>query len=259
MNTTNSAAKRKKWLYPLVYCLFVVISFLPLYTEKSYSPENTQDVILNLLMSSTQPFKRWGIVFHVLTLAIIVLIAAKPKRANQVFAAYFGINFIIIAFVQSIGITEKYGRVIHTGGMITFLILGFIWVRAAIRGDLETSFDHIKWPLLCLFPFALLAFWAPYSIQGSSIVPDFNPLLLITSPDYGLTFCFTTPVFLFLLSLFYPRIPIFAYRVTAFNGLLYALFNLTHWFHPETRWMGFLHIPLLVTSLFALIQSTGKR
>jgi len=55
--------------------------------------------------------------------------------------------------------------------------------------------------------------------------------------------------------MFYPKINLFAYRITAFNGLLYALFNLTHWFNPASRWMGVLHIPLLVLSIFALIQS----
>ena len=31
--------------------------------------------------------------------------------------------------------------------------------------------------------------------------------------------------------------------------------NIAHWFNPDTRWMGFLHIPLLVLSIAALIQT----
>jgi len=83
----------------------------------------------------------------------------------------------------------------------------------------------------------------------------FVPLLLLTSPDYGLTFCFTTPVFLYLLILFYSKVNLFAYRIKSFNGLLYALFNLTNWLNPSSRWMGVLHIPLLMLSTYALIQS----
>ncbi|HVP20926.1 MAG TPA: hypothetical protein VMS73_03595 [Anaerolineaceae bacterium] len=37
-----------------------------------------------------------------------------------------------------------------------------------------------------------------------------------------------TPLFFFLLILVYPKVDSFAFRVTAFNGLLYGLFNLTH-------------------------------
>jgi len=98
-----------------------------------------------------------------------------------------------------------------------------------------------------------LAFWAPYVTSGSGVEPDFNPILLLISPDYGLAFCFTTPIFLFLLILFYPHVNMLAYRITAFNGLLYGVFNLTHWFKPELRWMGFLHLPLLIISIYALI------
>jgi hypothetical protein len=56
-----------------------------------------------------------------------------------------------------------------------------------------------------------------------------------------------------MLILFYPQVNMLAYRITAFNGLVYGLFNLTHWFTPELRWMGFLHLPLLIISTYALI------
>jgi hypothetical protein len=83
-------------------------------------------------------------------------------------------------------------------------------------------------------------------------------VLLLTSPDYGLAYCFVTPVFLFLLILFYPQVDPFAFRVTAFNGLIYGLLNLTHWFNPDRLWMGVLHIPLLVLPLVALLLSAQK-
>ncbi len=77
-------------------------------------------------------------------------------------------------------------------------------------------------------------------------------MLLLTSPDYGLAYCFLTPVFLFLLILAWPQVDQFAFRVAAFNGLLYGLFNLGNWSHPDTLWMGVMHIPLLALSLIAL-------
>jgi len=90
-------------------------------------------------------------------------------------------------------------------------------------------------------------------MNNGVIQPNFDPVLLLTSPDYGLTFCFTTPVFLLGLILIYPNVNQFAFRITAFSGLLYGLFNLTHWFNPDTQWMGFLHLPLLIISIYALI------
>ena len=96
-------------------------------------------------------------------------------------------------------------------------------------------------------------------MEGNRVVPNFQPVLLLTSPDYGLAYCFVTPVFLFLLILSYPRVDALALRVTALNGLLYGLLNLTHWFNPDMVWMGVMHIPLLVIPLVALFMPVLER
>jgi len=242
--------KEHKWLYPVVYLLFVIITFLPLYAEIPYEPQNTQDVILSLLMVSIAPYKHLGLVFHVATLLIVALIAVFEERMGGILAAYIGIDYLVIAFAQAMGTTEKYGFVVHTGAFVASLVLGITWLVVAVRGTLKPSFRNIPPLRYLLLPLALLVFWSPLNDE---VQPYFDPVLLITSPDYGLTFCFTTPVFLFLLVLFYPKVDDFAYRITAFNGLLYGLFNLTHFFNPQLRWLGTLHLPLLVISLCALM------
>jgi hypothetical protein len=259
MNKIPKNLMERKWFYFFIYILFLTISLLPLYTEKAYAYENTQDVIINLLMVVLTPYKSWGIFFHFFTLLIVVLITFKPKTSGRLFSVYIGLNFLVIGLVQSLGRTEKYGFVMHTSVLVMSVILAIIWIWVAIRGEIETSFENMHWYHYFLLPLALLSFWSPYQVVGNSVRPDFNPLLLLTSPDYGLTFCLTVPVFLYFLILFYPKINLFAFRITAFNGLLYALFNLTHWFNPATRWMGVLHIPLLVFSIFALIQSHSPK
>ena len=250
MNTDQTPRKGRKWLYPVVYVLFFLINAVPLYAEKPFAPQDTQDVIINLLMICTDPYKALGPIFHVGTAIIVVLIIAFQEKMGRVLAAYMGLNYLVIAFVQTMGTTEKYGFVIHSGALITCLILGITWIVVAFKTELGTSFRDVPLSRYLLLPLALLAFWAPYDAQ---VRPYFNPLLLLTSPDYGLTFCLTTPVFLFLLVLFYPKVNIFAYRITAFNGLLYGLFNIAHFFDPKLRWMGVLHLPLLIISLYALI------
>jgi len=245
--------KQRKWLYPVLYVVFFIISMLPLYTEKPYPPQETQDVIVNLLKVATNPFKAYAPIFHVVTILMIAMIAWKPEKMGRVWAGYMGLNYLVIALVQGMGTTVKYGFVLHTGGMVMYGLLGIIWLVVAFRNELQTSFRSISWQQLLLLPLALLAFWGPYVASGNGVQPNFNPLLLLISQDYGLAFCFTTPVFVFLMVLFYPHVNMLAYRITAFNGLLYGLFNLTHWFNPELRWMGFLHLPLLIISAYALI------
>jgi hypothetical protein len=172
---------------------------------------------------------------------------------GRILAGYMGLNYFVLVIVQSMGTTAQYGFVLHTGGMVMYCILGLVWLVVAFRNELQASFRAISWRNFWLLPFALLAFWAPYTVSGNVVQSDFNPLLLLVSPDYGLTFCFTTPVFLFLLILFYPNINMLAYRITSFNGLLYGVFNLAYLFKPELRWMGFLHLPLVVISVYAFI------
>jgi hypothetical protein len=238
-----------------VYLCFILITFLPLYTQTPYAPENTQDVIVSLLSVSIEPYQQLAPFFHVATLLIIILIALFAEKMGRILAAYMGLNYLVIAFTQSIGTTQKYGLVIYTGALIISVVLGVVWIMVAVKGNLKPSFRNVPHKRYLLLPLAVLAFWAPYN---SAVQPDFSPALLLTSPDYGLAFCFTTPVFLFLLILFYPQVDTFAYKITAFNGLLYGLFNLTHFFNPALRWMGVLHLPLLILSASALWLPYGS-
>jgi hypothetical protein len=260
----------RRWFYPVVFFLLLILSMLPPITEVPYDSRDTQDVIMRILMVSIEPYKAWGWVFHVATLALIALVALIDKKGKQsdslrqgiagrAVAAYFGVNYLIIAALQTNAVTEAYGFAVQTGALIAEVLLGLLWLWVAWRNKLRASFEGVprwRWVLL---PLALLVFWSPISIEGSRVVPNFDPLLLLTSPDYGLTYCFMTPVFLFFLILFYPHLDTFAFRVTAFNGLIYGLLNLMHWFNPDMVWMGVMHIPLLVIPLVALLMPVLER
>jgi len=251
--TYSKQIKQRKWLYPVVYLVLFIISMVPLYAEKPYPPQNAQDVILSLLMVAGAPYTVYAPIFHLATLLIVALVFYRPEKMGRLVAGYMGLNYLVIAVTETMGQTQKYGFVVHTGGLIAYLILGLTWLVVAVKNDLTPSFKRLTIPEYGLLLLALLAFWSPYTVVNTTIQPRFDPLLLLTSPDYGMTFCLTTPVFLFGLILFYPSVNSFAYRITAFNGLLYGLFNLTHWFSADRRWMGFLHLPLLIISAYALI------
>jgi hypothetical protein len=194
----------------------------------------------------------------VATVGVIALAVVRPQVAGRVMAAYFGLNYLLIAALQTNAVTEPYGFAVQTGALVASALLGLLWLWVAWRDKLHASFQGIpRWRWI-LLPLALLVFWSPVALEGNRVVPRFDPTLLLTSPDYGLAYCFMTPVFLFLLILFYPDVDRFALRVTAFNGLIYGLLNLTHWFNPDLVWMGAMHVPLLVIPLVALFLSTQK-
>jgi hypothetical protein len=242
----------RKWFYPFIYFVLIIIAFLPLYTERPYDSRNTAEVISEILQRATLPYEAWGWVFHVLTLTVIGLAVWKPEVGGRAVATYFGLNYLVVAATQTCAQTPTYGYAVHTGALVAEVLLALLWLWVAWKNRLRLSFkDAPRWRWL-LVPFALSVFWSPIRVEGTRIVPDFNPLLLLTSPDYGLAYCFVTPVLLFLLILAWPQVDGFAFRVTAFNGLLYGLFNLWNWGNPDTLWMGVMHLPLIVIPVVAL-------
>ena len=106
-------------------------------------------------------------------------------------------------------------------------------------------------------PESFLAFWFPLNEETMS--PYFNPLVLLTN-EAGLTACMMIPVYLAVLTLFHPQVNFATMRVTAFAGLITALFNLLQWFvfNPQFWWMGVLHLPLLAISIYAFVLSLRK-
>jgi hypothetical protein len=50
--------------------------------------------------------------------------------------------------------------------------------------------------------------WASYQVANDQVVNDFYPTRLLTSPDYGMAFCFTDPVFLYLLCILHSKVNI---------------------------------------------------
>jgi Na+/proline symporter len=98
--------------------------------------------------------------------------------------------------------------------------------------------------------------------KHSEIYPVFKiiPILLLTNVT-GLAFCMMAPVYVGLLTLYWPRVNISTLRATSLVGLIIGLYNMyanfgidpgRHW------WNGVLHIPLLVISLYGLIISLKR-
>ncbi|MHC4455680.1 MAG: hypothetical protein ACYS0I_01105 [Planctomycetota bacterium] len=70
-----------------------------------------------------------------------------------------------------------------------------------------------------------------------------------------------TPLYVGLLTLYWPRVNIVTLRLTSLVGLIIGLYNMNLNFlvRPSLLWWnGVLHIPLLVTSLYGLIISLKR-
>jgi len=238
----------QKWWF---YLLLIILYFIPPYTSKSYDYSETQNVVLEILKNSLEPYVWLSPFFHIATIVLVISLLFFGDRITRIFSVYVGTNFLFMAFAQNIAITEKYGLGILIGGIICFSIVGIFWIWEAIVKKNDFTPRRIPIWKYWAVPLIVLAFWAPHK-------PDFDPLYLLTS-HYGLAFCLTTPVFLGILTLYHPRINLSTLRITSFMGILLGILNISRVFMGGDVWIsGILHLPLLVISIYSFILSLKR-
>ena len=98
---------------------------------------------------------------------------------------------------------------------------------------------------------ALFAYWCPFTLRGAA---DLNPLHFFTH-NTATAFCLTTPLFLTVLTLNLPQVNVVTYRITALVGFIIGCYNMGSFFNPGTVWLGFVHLPLLLISLYCAVLS----
>ncbi len=247
----------RRWWF---FGLFILIQFVPPYASKGYNfPEEWSDVITqalsNMVVGSCSALYP---VFKVIPIVIVASIVVFRNRVTRLFNIYVAISYVIFAVGQSIGVTEKYGVAICTINLIMFLAVAGFWVWEA--KVLQNDFSPAKiatWKYWVV-PLAVLAFWYPLDLKTAK--PDFVLFGFFTN-GAGMAFCTMTPVYLGLLTLYWPKVNIVTLRVTSVVGFIIGLYNMNLNFimRPSILWWnGVLHIPLLVISLYGLVLSLKR-
>jgi hypothetical protein len=194
-------------------------------------------------------------IFKILPTILVFAVMFSGNRVSRIFSFYVGINYVLFAVLQYISISEPYGFAVVSGNFILTLVVSLLWFwEGAVQ---RNDFTPRKIPLIRFWvvPLALLAFWYPLNLE--SMKPDFNLSYLFTNP-VGLAFCNMTPVYLGILTLYYPRVNIVTLRITSLLGVIIGFWNLLVNFmiYPNILWWnGVLHLPLVFISLYALILS----
>jgi hypothetical protein len=244
----------RRWWF---FGLFVLIQFLPPYASKGYKfPEEWGDVIMHALRYAfVYSYPRLFPIFKIIPIILIIGIIFFRNKFARIFNIYVAFSYVLFALGQSIAVTGRYGVAICTVNVVMFLVIAAFWAWESIV--LQNDFKPAGIPLFryWVVPLLLIAFWYPLDFLTAR--PDFNPVHLFTNVA-GVTFCMMTPVYLGLLSLYWPRVNIPAMRVTSLVGLIIGLYNMYANFgiKPSILWLnGVLHIPLLVISLYGLILS----
>jgi hypothetical protein len=248
---------RKWWFFVLFVLLWFVI---PPYASRGYKfPEAWQNVTFHVLgnaiiYSHAELYPIFKLIPVVLLIAIIVF----PNRVARIFSIYVCFSYVLFAFGQSVAVTEKYGVSVCTINLLMFLFVAASWLWEAVV--LYNDFTLTKKPLwrYWVVPLMFLAFWYPLDLQSGRF--DFNPLGLFTNVA-GVTFCMMTPVYVGLLTLYWPKVNMPTLRITSVVGVSIGIANMFSNFgmRPSVNWWnGVLHIPLLVISVYGLILSLRR-
>ena len=262
MNTENiqrrlESITRKWWFFLL---LILANIFLPPYVSKGFEWSEigwiTGTILSNALVYT---YTALYPIFKIIPIGFVVSIIFLRNRVTRLFSLYVAITYVLFAFLQNIAVTEEHGLGIITVNVVMFGIVAAFWFWEALAQ--RNDFVPQKWSAwkYWVIPLAVLAFW--YPLNPDTMMPDFNPIYLLANMA-GLAFCLMTPVYLAILTLYYPNVNMASLRVTSLVGAIIGFYNmLTNFIMFPTLlwWNGVLHIPLMTISVYGLILSLKKR
>ncbi|QVK17432.1 hypothetical protein KHQ81_11315 [Mycoplasmatota bacterium] len=236
------------------YVIIVLILFIPSYSTIAYNPENTQDVIKEVLSSPLIYNNNWIYGMIKIIFIFILLLSIYNTKYQKILNGYFILLFLVTALFQTTAYTENFGFVILTGNAILNLIVCIFWYIQAVKSkpnQIKKSKSNLKYGLIFL---AFIAFYFPVNSSGINIDFSLKNLLINNSM---VTFCMITPVALTINLFLINKINFYTLRVTGFIGIIFGIINMITWFilNPKMTLMGIVHIPLLVISLYAFVIS----
>ncbi len=242
----------KWWIYLILVAIFCV----PAYTQIPFDRTNTSKVVAEVLRNPLIYYNQYIYIIVKVVFIALACVSIIFKKFNKVFNYFIFIQLIGIAIFQSTAYTESYGLSFLIGNIILFLIVAAAWLMQSINNyenEYKNKIGNIKYLLLAL---AILAFWCPADNTG--MLPNFTLLELVANESM-VTFCMVTPVILVISLLYSEKINFQSLRIISFIGLMFGVVNEITCFmlSVDMWWMGILHLPLLIVSLFTFIVS-GK-
>ena len=237
----------KKWFK----ILLVIIMFCPLITEQKYNSQYTTNVIRSVLQ---HPFiNNIGvelIIAKIVLLGICLLPLFVKEKFCKYILGYYAIILLFVGLFQNMSYTE-YGFTFIIGNMIVQYIIAICCFNDIIKGKSKISKEDLNKKALWIIPLMALAFLMPYTIKNNIIVPSISTVF---TNEAGVTYCMITPVIIGMLILFSKNINKATINAISFVGLSFGIFNMMTWFgfNIENWWMGILHLPLLIISIYGL-------
>jgi hypothetical protein len=241
--------------------VLTALMFAPEITQHSYDPINTTSVIASVLK---HPFIVSIPALLPIAKLVLLLVVLSPivsgKFSNKVLLGYYSLILIIVGIFQNMAVTDVYGFVWLIGNTcVQFAVSIYCLYDVYKNKSLIIRADINKKRIWVIIPM-LIAFLMPYSVDINGIVrPTFNSSVLWN--ESGVTYCMITPVIIGMMLLYSKYISKPILSVVSYVGFIFGLMNMLTWFgmQSENWWMGVLHLPLLILSLYGLVVTKKEK
>ncbi|MCL2378657.1 MAG: hypothetical protein FWC77_05975 [Defluviitaleaceae bacterium] len=243
-----------KWLKIVITLLF----FVPAYTQLAHDPAEIPDVIAYVLSDPFVVQVTWLLpIFKLLLLGAVLLPLIGPARlkfSNRITMGYYAFILLVVGIFQNMANTTAYGFVFLIGNaLVQFIVLGFC-AHDFAKGKTKINKMNFNANRIWIIPLMLLAFFMPYSADClCNIYPAIT--LGVFYNEAGVTYCMITPVVIGVMLLYSKGVDKATLSVMSYVGLLFGIMNMVTWFgiNRDNWWMGVLHLPLLVISVYGLV------
>ena len=244
-------ASTKWWFFVI---LLAAQSILVPFVSRNFNPQNIPQMVSATLNNAPQVrLGQLNILFQALSLLMFVLLFVFKNIVRTSFDAYVAVSYLAFAFIQNMAVTEQYGFSVVTVNFVMFLLVAYVWIRETLNPENNFDFSNFRWKYAWMIVLALFAYYCPFTNHGEM---DWSPVHFFTR-NTATAFCLTTPLFLTILTLNLPNVNIVTYRITAIIGVIIGLYNIMNFFNPHTVFLGVVHLPLLIISLYSAILSYG--
>jgi len=248
------------WLKIVMTILF----FIPAYAQVPYDHSEIPDIIAYVLADPLVVQATWLLpVFKLLLLMAVVLPLIAPARmrfSGRIAMGYYTFILLVVGVFQNMATTSAYGFVFLTGNaLVQFIVLGFC-AYDCFKGKTIIDKKNKNANRIWVIPLMLLAFLMPYSADCMcNIYPAMT--LSVLYNEAGVTYCMITPVIIGVMLLYSKGVDKATLSVMSYAGLMFGVMNMITWFglNQNGWWMGVLHLPLLVISLYGLVVARMER
>ena len=246
---------RKWWFYGLIF----LTCFIPpwsSYKVQSFSElKQLVEYIAEFLIAKKLVLVPYMPYFHLAMLLTFGALFIWKNRFGKAFSVITGLHFLVILYMQTGAITDRYGLVFYPNAFIMMfsMVLGWIW-EAFIR-KIDFSFKQIQPRHYLLITAAIFSFWNP------DRAGDYRLILFMTSTS-PIAFCMITTIYLALMCVLYPRVNLPLFRVSSYISILIGIITLVMGFFMDPpargKYWSLLHTPMVGVAVYCFVLSLKK-